>query len=61
MENVIKTKFNESLTSILPIAAIVMLLGVTITPMGTDTFLLFLLGVLCLIAGLTVFTMGAEM
>ena len=61
MENVIKHKFVESLTSILPIAAIVMLLGVTITPMSTDIFLLFLLGVLCLIAGLTVFTMGAEM
>ena len=58
---IIKSKFYESLTSILPIAAIVMVLGVTLTPMGTDVFLLFLLGVLCLIAGLTVFTMGAEM
>ena len=61
MESVIKQKFYESLTSILPIAAIVLLLGVTITPMGTDVFLLFLLGVLCLLVGLTMFTMGAEM
>ncbi len=61
MENIIKQKFHESLTSILPIAAIVLLLGITITPLGTDTFLLFLLGVLCLMVGLAVFTMGAEM
>ncbi len=61
MKNLIKLKFHESLTSILPIAAIVMLLSVTITPLEPGTFLMFLLGVLCLIAGLAVFTMGAEM
>lgn len=38
-----------------------MLLSVTVTPMDTSIFLLFLLGVLCLVAGLTVFTLGAEM
>ena len=54
-------KFHESLTSILPIAAIVMVLSVTLTPLEPGTFLMFLLGVLCLIAGLAVFTMGAEM
>ncbi len=61
LKNLIKMKFQESLTSILPIAAIVMLLSVTITPLEPGTFLMFLLGVLCLIAGLAVFTMGAEM
>ena len=61
MDSVFKTKFFESLTSILPIAAIVLLLGITIAPMSPSTFFLFLLGVLCLVAGLTVFTMGAEM
>ena len=45
----------------MPIAAIVLLLGITIAPMTPSTFLLFLLGVLCLLAGLTIFTMGAEM
>ena len=61
MENLIKMKFHESLTSILPIAAIVMALSVTLTPLSPGVFLMFLLGVLCLIAGLAVFTMGAEM
>ena len=61
METVIKHKFQESLTSIFPIAAIVLLLGVTLTPLSTSTFMLFLIGVLCLIAGLAIFTMGAEM
>ena len=61
MENLIKMKFHESLTSILPIAAIVMGLSITLTPLDPGTFLMFLLGVLCLIAGLAVFTMGAEM
>ena len=61
MENLIKMKFRESLTSILPIAAIVMALSFTLTPLDPGTFFMFLLGVLCLIAGLAVFTMGAEM
>ncbi len=61
MESVIKHKFKESLTSILPIAAIVLVLSLTLTPLTPGTFLMFLLGVLCLIAGLAVFTMGAEM
>ncbi len=57
----IKLKLEESLKSILPIAGIVLLLSITLAPMHPGTFLLFLLGVLCLIAGLAVFTMGAEM
>ena len=61
MQSFIKEKFHESLTSIIPIAAIVLLLGITLAPMSPSTFFLFLLGVLCLIAGLAVFTMGAEM
>lgn len=61
MLTVIKAKLLESLKSILPIAAIVALLGISLTPMDTGTFLLFSIGVICLIIGLAVFTMGAEM
>ena len=61
MNNVIREKFNESLRSILPIAGIVLLLSVTITPMDPGTLFLFLLGVVCLVFGLSIFTMGAEM
>ncbi len=61
LKELIKDKLHESLVSIMPIAAIVLLLSITISPMQTSTFMLFLLGVLCLIAGLSIFTMGAEM
>lgn len=61
METVIKNKLHESLFSILPIAAIVLLLGITVAPLTPSTFFLFLLGTLCLVVGLAVFTMGAEM
>ena len=61
MQNVIRTKLAESVRSILPIAGVVFLLSITLVPMDTGNFLLFLLGVVCLIIGLSVFTMGAEM
>ena len=59
--NIIRDKLRESLRSILPIAAIVFLLSVTIIPMPASTFLLFLFGVVCLVFGLSIFTMGAEL
>ena len=61
MNSVIRAKLNESLKSILPIALVVFLLSATLVPMDTGSFLLFLLGIVCLIIGLSVFTMGAEM
>ena len=59
--DIIRNKIHESLRSILPIAAIVFILSVTIIPMPTSTFLLFLFGVVCLVFGLSIFTMGAEL
>lgn len=56
-----KSKIVESLQSIWPIAAIVALLAVTITPLSPGIFLIFLIGVFCLIMGLSIFTIGAEM
>lgn len=61
MQDVIKQKLNESLKSILPIAGVVFVLSVSLVPMNTGNFLMFLLGIVCLIVGLSVFTMGAEM
>ncbi len=61
MGNLIKSKLLESFQSILPISLIVSLLAVTLTPMDTATFLLFVFGVVCLIFGLSIFTTGAEM
>ena len=61
MLTLIKSKLLESFQSILPIAVIVALLAITLTPMEPGVFLLFVFGVICLIFGLSLFTMGAEM
>ena len=61
MQNLIKSKLSESFSSIIPIALIVALLAVTLTPMEPGVFLLFIFGVVFLIFGLSLFTMGAEM
>ena len=59
--NLIKDKIFESLRSVLPIASIVLLLSITIVPMPTGDMLLFLIGVVCLVFGMSLFTAGAEM
>ncbi len=61
MTNALKDKLTESLTSILPIALIVVILSLTLTPLDTGTFVLFGVGVLLLILGMGAFTLGADM
>lgn len=56
-----REKIQESLHSVLPIALIVAVLSLTLTPMDPGYFLLFLFGVGCLVLGLSIFTIGAEM
>ncbi len=60
MKTAFKDKLKESLSSILPIAAIVVVLSVVL---GIDTysFVLFLIGSVLLIIGLSGFNMGADM
>lgn len=57
----LRDKIIESLTSILPIALIVLVLSVAFVPMDAGTFLLFLVGVVLLILGLGCFMLGADM
>ena len=59
--NLIKDKIVESVKSVLPIALIVFALSMTIVPMSTADMLLFLIGVVCLVFGMSLFTAGAEM
>lgn len=61
MNSVIKSKLAESIRCVLPIAAIVFFLSVTIAPMDPGYFLMFLIGVVCLVLGLSIFTMGVEL
>ncbi len=59
--SIFKDKILESLKSILPIGLIVLALSMTITPLSPANLLLFLIGVVFLVFGMSLFTMGAEM
>lgn len=59
--NLIKQNLKESLNSVFPIAAIVLVLSMTITPISAGETILFLMGAVFLVFGMSLFTMGAEM
>lgn len=59
--HLLKEKLAESVSSVLPITAIVLLLSITIAPVSSGVLVLFLFGSLLLIFGMSVFTMGAGM
>ena len=56
----IKAKLAEAFSSVLPVTIIMLLLMFTITPMDNDIFVAFLIGVVLLIIGMGLFTLGAE-
>lgn len=53
-------KIKESLSSVLPITAVVLILNFTITPMSAGMMSLFLTGSIFLILGMGLFTLGAD-
>ncbi|MDE7218688.1 MAG: DUF1538 domain-containing protein, partial [Oscillospiraceae bacterium] len=53
-------KIKESLSSVLPITAIVMILSITIVPLTPGVLVLFLFGSFLLIVGVGMFTMGVD-
>ena len=57
--NQIKDSMKESLQSVLPISAIVLLLSITAAPLGAGVLVLFLFGTLLLIVGMSFFTIGS--
>lgn len=59
--NMIKKKLAESFNSVFPIALIVLILSMTITPLHPGDMVLFLMGSVFLVFGMSLFTMGAEM
>ncbi len=61
MNENLKEKTKEALSSILPITAIVLLLSITLVPMEVGTLLMFLTGAMLLIIGMGLFQLGAEM
>lgn len=60
MSEKLKEKIKESLMSVLPITAIIVLLCFTIIPTSNDTLMLFISGAILLIIGIGLFTLGAE-
>ena len=61
MNEKLKEKIKESLSSVLPITVIVLILSVTLVPLEVGTLALFLTGAVLLIVGLGFFQLGAEM
>ena len=61
MNEKLKEKIRESLSSVLPITLIVLFLSVTLAPMEVGTLVLFLTGAVLLIIGMGFFQLGAEM
>ena len=61
MMNHINGSIKESLQSVLPITAIVLLLCITIAPLNTGVLALFLFGCMLLILGMSFFTIGSTM
>ena len=57
----LKVKLRESVLAVMPVTFVILFLGFTVVPKPVDMVLLFLVGVMFVIAGLAVFTLGAEM
>ena len=53
-------KFKETMFSVLPIMAIVLLLGTTVAPLGGELIAKFVTGGVLLIMGLTIFLLGVD-
>lgn len=61
MKESLKEKFKEAFSSVFPIALIVLALVVSLTPIQAGTFILFLTGVVLLVGGMALFTLGADL
>lgn len=57
----LKEKVYESVASVLPITALVLLLSISITPLSPGILILFFFGALMVIIGMGLFTLGVDM
>ena len=57
---VVATKLKEVLISVLPVTLIVFLLHFTVAPLDIRVLWRFVIGVLCLMIGLTIFLIGVD-
>ena len=61
MKKQLKEKIFESLASVLPITAIVLILSISVAPVASGTLVLFLFGAFLLVIGMGIFTLGADL
>ena len=59
-KTIVSEKIRESLSSVLPVSAIVLLLLLTFIPVPPEMLLAFVVGALLLVVGMGLFTLGAE-
>ena len=59
--SVLKEKMREALTSVLPLALVILILCFTVTPLASGVFLGFLAGCFLLVVGIGLFSLGSEM
>ena len=60
-KSVLKEKMREALSSVLPLALVILLLCFTVTPLASGVFLGFLAGCFLLVVGIGLFSLGSEM
>lgn len=60
MNQKLKEKISEALSSVLPITLIVLFLSITVIPMPVSTIVTFLMGAALLIVGMGFFSLGAD-
>lgn len=60
-KTILAEKIKESLSSVLPVTAIVLLLLVTIAPIDAPILLSFIIGAVLLVFGMGLFTLGADL
>ena len=60
-KSVLKEKVREALSSVLPLALVILLLCFTVTPLASGVFLGFLAGCFLLVVGIGLFSLGSEM
>ncbi len=61
MNEKLKEKILEALSSVLPITAIVLLISIILVPIKVGTIMMFLVGAVLLIVGMGFFSLGADM
>ncbi|MBE6679317.1 MAG: DUF1538 domain-containing protein [Ruminococcaceae bacterium] len=56
----LKAKIMESLSAVLPITGIVLALSILLVPLDVGTVMMFIIGAVLLIFGMSMFQLGAE-